>query len=58
MTAFGPDDLLNLILRPTPAGLRKLDVFQTRVEAHGWLRTWPRARALIPTAATRTIPPA
>lgn len=58
ITAFGPDDLLNLTLRPTPAGLHKLAVFQTRVETHGWLRTWPLVRVLIPDAAARTTPSA
>lgn len=56
IAGFGPEDLLNLVLRPTPTGRRRLEAFQARVEARGWLRLWPGLRLLIPTAAARTAP--
>ncbi len=53
ITGFGPEDLLDLVLRPTPTGLQRLEAFWERVESRGWLRIWPRLRVLIPGAATQ-----
>ena len=42
---FGMDDLLNLVLRPTPRfSDEKRSVYKERVRAKGWTVTWPRLR--------------
>jgi hypothetical protein len=44
MAPFGWGDLLGLIIRPTPSGLRKPDEFQERVTRKRWLARWPKLR--------------
>lgn len=42
---FGMDDLLNLVLRPTPRfSDEKRSVYEERVRTKGWAVTWPRLR--------------
>ena len=42
---FGLDDLFTLTLRPTPIFRgEKHKVYLNRVQAKGWLKTWPRLR--------------
>lgn len=38
----GVDDLLGLIVRPTPAFAAKLALFRARAKAKDWRRRWPR----------------
>jgi len=39
---FGVDDLVNLVVRPTPAFTEKLDIYRGRVQQKGWQARWPR----------------
>lgn len=45
ISAYGCDDLLNLILRPSP----KIDpsVFINRINEKDWLKKWPKLRVVI-----------
>lgn len=45
---YGIDDLLRLILRPTPAGRRRKEAFRERVEKKQWLQNWPNAQVIWP----------
>lgn len=38
---LGVDDLLDLIVRPTPAFAHKMHLYHARLEAKDWLRRWP-----------------
>lgn len=40
----GVDDLLNLILRPTPAFANNLTVFDQRIKEKQWLIKWPKLK--------------
>ncbi|MBB3021416.1 hypothetical protein FHR70_004512 [Microvirga lupini] len=42
MTPYGVDDLLNLIVRPTPVFGHKIDVYRERVRAKDWPARWPK----------------
>jgi hypothetical protein len=43
---FGLDDLFGLIVRPTPSfAADKRQLYDKRVQAKGWLKTWPLLRA-------------
>jgi hypothetical protein len=44
LAPFGVDDVLGMILRPTPAFRAKLEIPLARLEAKGWLTRWPRLR--------------
>ena len=41
MAPHGIQDLLNLIVRPTPAFEHKMDVYRERVSSKGWPARWP-----------------
>jgi len=44
---LGLDDLLNMILRPTPRFTReKRDVYDQRLETKGWMASWPLLRRI------------
>ena len=43
----GTDDLFNLIVRPSPAYIDKLDVFYERVHGKKWLEKWDKLRIVI-----------
>ena len=45
---YGLDDLLNLIIRPTPSGCQRHEEFRGRVEGKNWLRNWPQTRVIWP----------
>ncbi|MBC8242648.1 MAG: nucleotidyltransferase family protein [Alphaproteobacteria bacterium] len=45
---FGIDDLLHLIIRPTPAGQRRERAYRERLENKQWLQNWPKTRAIWP----------
>ncbi len=42
MAPYGVDDLLNLIVRPTPFLGHKMDIYCERVMAKDWLARWPK----------------
>lgn len=45
LTPLGLDDLVNLVLQPTPyAQSHRMAAFLERVERKGWLRKWPKVR--------------
>jgi hypothetical protein len=45
LAPLGLDDLVNLILRPTPcAQAHRVAAFHERVERKGWLGKWPKVR--------------
>ncbi len=45
---FGVDDLLGLIIRPTPAGRHRAADYRARLESKAWLRNWPKTQAIWP----------
>ena len=40
----GIDDLVNLILKPSPAFINKTDFVKKRIEKKNWLKTWPKLK--------------
>jgi hypothetical protein len=44
LAPYGLQDLLRMVLRPTPAGLRKPDQYRQRLESKGWFRHWPNLK--------------
>jgi hypothetical protein len=44
LAPFGVDDVLGMILRPTPAFRTKPEIPLARLEAKGWRTRWPRLR--------------
>jgi uncharacterized protein len=41
LTPFGVEDVLDMLVRPTPAFASKMDIYRSRIEAKGWQRRWP-----------------
>jgi hypothetical protein len=41
LAPHGIDDLVGLVVRPTPAFLTKLDVYRARVRGKNWQARWP-----------------
>jgi hypothetical protein len=39
---FGVDDLVNMIVRPTPTFALKIDAYRVRILAKNWKARWPR----------------
>ena len=46
LAPFGVADVLEMILRPTPAFSTKPEIPLARLEAKGWLTRWPRLRLI------------
>ena len=45
LAPLGLDDLLNLVLRPTPhARAHRMAAYRARLETKNWLKLWPRLR--------------
>ena len=42
LAPLGVDDLVGLIVRPTPAFAGKMNIYRQRVQQKNWLRLWPR----------------
>ena len=42
----GIDDLVNLVVRPSPSFIDKPDVFFKRVRSKKWLEKWPKLRVI------------
>lgn len=43
----GIDDLVNLIVRPTPSQKGDLTVFYKRIESKRWLEKWPKLKVVV-----------
>lgn len=43
----GIDDLVNLIVRPSPTRTDNLDLFYNRIEDKQWLLKWPKLKVII-----------
>lgn len=43
----GIDDLVNLIVRPTPSSKGDLGIFYSRIENKKWLEKWPKLRVIV-----------
>lgn len=43
----GIEDLVNLIVRPTPSRRGDLSVFYKRIESKKWLEKWPKLRVVV-----------
>ena len=46
LAPFGVDDVLEMIIRPTPGFRAKPEIPLARLEAKGWLTRWPRLRVV------------
>jgi hypothetical protein len=44
LAPFGTDDLLGMIVRPTPAFVNKLEVYGARLARKAWSKSWPMVR--------------
>jgi hypothetical protein len=47
MAPYGVDDLVSLIVRPTPVFGHKIDVYRERVTAKDWPARWPKLTVLM-----------
>lgn len=45
---YGIDDLLGMILRPTPAARRRQQAYRERIASKQWLQNWPKSRVIWP----------
>lgn len=45
---YGVGDLLSLIVRPTPSGLKKPSQYRRRIEEKNWASRWPRLTIKMP----------
>ncbi len=45
---YGIDDLLRLIVRPTPAGRRREEAYRARLESKQWRQNWPKMHVIWP----------
>ncbi len=43
----GIDDLVKLVLRPTPVQCMDLDLFKKRVYGKNWLKKWPKLKVIV-----------
>lgn len=43
----GIDDLVNLIIRPSPSQKGNLKIFHDRVESKKWLLKWPKLKIVL-----------
>ena len=43
---YGLDDLLAMIVRPTPAGYRRHQAYRDRLESKNWLKNWPQIQVI------------
>ncbi len=42
ITPHGIDDVVGMIVRPSPAFARKLPIYRSRISSKDWARRWPR----------------
>ncbi|MFN3623444.1 MAG: nucleotidyltransferase family protein [Hyphomicrobium sp.] len=45
---LGVGDLVNMLVRPSPAFARKIDVYERRLAAKDWAKRWPRLKFVGP----------
>jgi len=43
----GIDDLVNLIVRPSPSHTGNLGIFYNRIESKKWLKKWPKLKVVL-----------
>ncbi|MBT3330808.1 MAG: nucleotidyltransferase family protein [Rhodospirillaceae bacterium] len=43
---YGIEDLLAMIIRPTPIGQRRMAAFKDRLARKNWLQSWPQVRVI------------
>lgn len=48
LAPWGIDDLVNMVIRPTPAFEHKIDEFKARQEKKQWKKKWPNVRFELP----------
>jgi uncharacterized protein len=46
LAPYGVDDLLDLVVRPTPAFARKMDIYRARSAEKNWQARWPKLNLL------------
>jgi hypothetical protein len=46
ISPHGIEDLVNLIVRPTPSRINSLDLFHQRIESKNWLSKWPKLKII------------
>jgi uncharacterized protein len=44
LAPFGVDDLISLVVQPTPAFANKIEVYRARVARKAWQVRWPKLR--------------
>jgi hypothetical protein len=49
---YGIDDLVNLVVRPTPAFEEKREQFYQRLEKKNWKKIWPKLGTIYPKQST------
>lgn len=45
---YGIDDLVNLIVKPTPYGLQNYAVYKQRMKKKQWNKKWPKLKIIYP----------
>ena len=41
---YGVDDIINMVIRPTPSFANKIDIIKERVRKKQWLEKWPKLK--------------
>jgi hypothetical protein len=44
ISPHGTDDLVDMLVRPSPAFLHKLPIYRSRLAAKNWAKRWPKLR--------------
>jgi hypothetical protein len=44
LAPYGVEDLIQLVVRPTPAFAHKMEIYQARIAAKNWSARWPKLR--------------
>ncbi len=44
---YGINDLLKMIIRPTPVGERRALAYQARIKKKNWSKTWPKSQVVM-----------
>ena len=52
---YGVEDLLGLIVRPTPKFTRKLQIYESRIDEKEWADKWPRLDIVRPEKITPPV---
>lgn len=46
LAPFGIDDLISLVVRPTPTFAKKIEVYRTRIARKAWSESWPNLQII------------